>query len=82
MADVIVMLVPAARHFGQERPSSHGVAGIHICVKVAAQTSDYLGLAEDALNRYTRKKNRKLVNIITQFMSLILKRRGILRLRR
>lgn len=64
MVDVIEMLVPAALHFGQERPSSPGVAGIHICVKVAAQTADYLGLVENALNRNTRKKNRRLIIII------------------
>lgn len=58
MVDVIEMLVPAALHFGQEGPSSHGVAGIHICVKVAAQTADDLGLVEKTLHRYTRKKQR------------------------
>lgn len=59
MVDVILMLVPAALHFGQERPSSPGVVGIHIRVKAAAQTADYLRLVENTLNRYTRKKSQK-----------------------
>lgn len=58
MVDVILMLVPAALHFGQEWPSSPGVVGIHIRVKAAAQTAYYLGLVENTLNRYTRKKNQ------------------------
>lgn len=51
MVDVIMMLVPAALHFGHERVSCYGLAGIHICVKTAAQTADYLGLVEDTLYR-------------------------------
>lgn len=51
MVDVIERLVPAALHFGQERASCHGVAEIHISVKVAAQTADNLGLVENALDR-------------------------------
>lgn len=61
MVDVIQMLVPAVLHFGQERPCSPGVVGVHIRVKVAAQTADYLGLVENALNRYTTKKHRKRI---------------------
>ncbi len=56
MVDVKLMLVPAALHFGQERASSPGVVGVHVRVKVAAQTADYLGLVEDSLHRYTAKK--------------------------
>ena len=55
MVDVMGMLVPAALHFGQEQPSRPGVAGIHICVKIAAHATNYLRLVEEALNRYTRE---------------------------
>lgn len=68
MIVVVQMLVPAAVHFGQERPSSSGVAGVHIRVKVVAQTTDYLGFVENALNRYTRRKEEKstLPNVPSQ----------------
>ncbi len=56
MVDVIKMLVPAALHFGQEGPSGYGVAGIHVCVKVAAQGTADLGLVENALYRSTARK--------------------------
>lgn len=60
MVDVVEMLVPAALHFGQEQPPGSGVAGIHICVKVAGQTAGYLGLVENTLNRCTRSKTREI----------------------
>lgn len=59
MVDFIQILVPAALHFAQERPSSPGVAGVHIRVEVAAQTADYLGLVEDALNGYTGEREQR-----------------------
>lgn len=68
MVDVMGMLVPAALHFGQEQPSSSGVAGIHVCVKIAAHATNYLRLVEEALNRYTRERRHI---IITRFTSPI-----------
>ena len=59
MVVVIEMLVPAALHFVQERPSSPGVAGIHIRVKVAAQAADDLRLVENTFNRNTGEKKRQ-----------------------
>lgn len=70
MVDVIEMLVPAALHFGQEGPSSHGMVGIHDCVEVAAQITGYLGLVEDALYRCTGGKNRKF--LITRLTSSVI----------
>lgn len=42
------------------------MAGIHICVVVAAQTADYLGLVENVLDRYTRKEITKSAEKVNQ----------------
>ena len=58
VVDVMQGFVSAALHFGQQGPSGHGwmahdpshVAAAAAAAAAAAQTTDYLGLAENALD--------------------------------